>query len=67
MRTPNIAIHGAYGRIYKDLTEVQKDWEDNLDFKIHQGPYINKSDYKQYGKGQTIWFSQSKPLLKGSI
>lgn len=65
--TLNLAIHGAYGRIYNNLVEVQHDWEENLDFKLHRGPYINKEDYKKYGRNKIVYFSQQKPLLKGTI
>jgi hypothetical protein len=40
----------AYGRDYKNGKEVQKDWDNNLDFQIcdissrYDGKFINKQD-----------------------
>lgn len=42
----------AYGRDYKTADAVKRAWEANKDFKIHGGPYINKSDAERYGVPQ---------------
>ena len=39
----------AYGKQYNSVEEVQKAWEDNQDFKIVGGPYLNKRDWEKYG------------------
>lgn len=52
-----IYISGAYGRTYQTKEQVLKDWEDNKDFRIVNGPYINKSDWLKYGnKLDTVCF-----------
>jgi len=43
----------AYGRQYKTIAQVEKDWEAGKDFKIHGGPYINKEDYSRYKANQS--------------
>ena len=41
---PELVLVGAYGRKYHSKTAILKDWNDDLDFKIFGGPYINKAD-----------------------
>ena len=43
-----LILVGAYGRVYNSKTALLKDWNDNLDFKIVNGPYINKTDALRY-------------------
>ena len=43
-----LIVHGAYGRVYYKKADVLKDWNANLDFKIFNGPYINKADALRY-------------------
>ena len=49
-----INVAGAYGRSYTEFGEAQKDWDKDLDFRILGGPYINKSDYEQFGEGKVV-------------
>lgn len=41
----------AYGRDYKSVAEVRRDWEAGKDFLManHARSYINKSDAEHYG------------------
>ena len=39
-----VYVEAAYGRKYKNKADVQKDWAEDKDFKIHAGPYINRPD-----------------------
>jgi len=43
-----VTIVGAYGRTYRSKKAILKDWNENLDFKIVNGPYINKADALRY-------------------
>ena len=51
----HINIEGAYGRKYNNLIDAQRDWNLNLDFRMINGSYISKSDYRKFGKGETIY------------
>lgn len=47
-----VTVVGAYGREYKTLKEMQKDWDENRDFYMSdllRGSYINKSDAEKFG------------------
>lgn len=51
-------ISGAYGRDYASIEDARKDWEANKDFRLHglhNGSYINKTDYERFGKGEQVW------------
>jgi hypothetical protein len=40
----------AYGRDYKNQSEIKADWRDNKDFKdSRSGSYLNKSDAERLG------------------
>ena len=39
----------AYGRDYTDIVDVQKDFDNNKDFKAASGQYTNKSDLVKMG------------------
>ena len=41
-------LHGfpAYGRRYRTLSELLRDWNKGSDFKLHGGPYFSKSDMR---------------------
>ena len=43
-----LTVVGAYGRKYSKKAAVLKDWNANLDFRIVDGPYINKADALRY-------------------
>lgn len=60
MKTMIINVVSAYGRNYSYSTEAIKDWENNKDFKIVRGPYINKSDWRIYSVTDTVVFHNSK-------
>ncbi len=42
-------IKPAYGRTYKSVDDVMKDWDANIDFKVWNGPYLNKRNWEKYG------------------
>lgn len=52
-------IYPAYGRDYKSLSDVRKDWDANKDFMVaypwNSATYINKSDYQTYGNNAPVW------------
>lgn len=35
---------GAYGAVYNSIQQVDKDWEDGVDFHIINGPYFSVRD-----------------------
>ena len=43
-----IIVMHAYGKRYSSEEEVKKAWENNQDFKIIDGPYINLKDFLNY-------------------
>lgn len=49
-----IELIPAYGRKYKNMGEALKDWDDEKDFKVFNGPYCSKRDLdtliKDWGK-----------------
>lgn len=36
----------AYGRKYMSKAAIEKDWNDNKDFLVYGGGYVNKQDLK---------------------
>lgn len=44
-----ISIMPAYGRKYETEDQVLEAWNANKDFKMVEGPYINRSDWIKYG------------------
>lgn len=44
-----MVIIPAYGKRYKNKEEVKQAWNNNQDFKIAGGPYLNKKDFEKYG------------------
>ena len=42
-----LTVIPAYGRNYITKEQVLLDWEQNLDFKIIGGPYVNKQQVDQ--------------------
>lgn len=45
-----LEVKAAYGREYRNQTEIKKDWKDNKDFQTFEGPYINKADADRLGE-----------------
>lgn len=42
--TSQIALVGAYGRVYRNKDAALKDWLNGKDFKIDGGPYCSVRD-----------------------
>lgn len=47
---PELTVIPAYGRDYTSEADVLAAWEGNKDFKIPDGPYINKPDFEHYAE-----------------
>jgi hypothetical protein len=55
----------TYGRDYKSLKTVQLDWDNNKDFKMNDGRYINKQDAIKFGvNGKTELLVRYNKLFK---
>ena len=44
-----ISVMPAYGRKYETADQVMEAWNADKDFKMVEGPYINRSDWIKYG------------------
>jgi hypothetical protein len=54
-----VTITGAYGRTYDSIISAKADWDDNKDFQIIGGPYINRTDWQEYRESETVAFQSS--------
>jgi len=56
-------ISPAYGRDYKSMKDVQKDFDADKDFQTAMGQYINKSQLKDMGeKNVQVRFGKLRKL-----
>lgn len=44
-----ISVMPAYGRKYDTEDQVLEAWKANKDFKMVEGPYLNRRDWMEYG------------------
>lgn len=54
-----IHIAGAYGNSYSNIVRAKNAWDNNNDFKILGGPYINKEDWVNYSNKDTVVYEGS--------
>jgi hypothetical protein len=60
-----VYVKPAYGRQYWTQEEVLADWNSGKDFRIHEGTYINKTEYDKYLKGEGLcylWHTAGGPF-----
>ena len=56
-----IYVTGAYGRRYFGPEDAKEDWEAGKDFRLAEGPYINKNDWKKYSQLDMVYFQHVTP------
>lgn len=56
-----IYVTGAYGRRYFGPEDAKEDWEAGKDFRMVDGPYINKSDWKKLARLDMVYFQHCTP------
>lgn len=63
-----LRVKPAYGRDYKNQTEVKKAWGENKDFQIasdfYHGSYVNKSDAEREGVHVIVYYDRGKKSLQ---
>lgn len=59
-----LEVKAAYGREYKTQAEIKKDWNDNKDFQIFNGPYVNKQDIERYSPNESVVVRYGKNFEK---
>lgn len=62
--TTYITVRAAYGREYRNQTDARKDWNDNLDFRTVDGPYINKADAERLGVKVMLRYQADRKIME---
>lgn len=59
-----VEVLPAYGRDYKNQSEVKADWKDNKDFQdTFSGSYLNKSDAERLGLKVLVRYSRNTKVV----
>lgn len=60
-----LEVKAAYGRVYSNQKEIKADWNDNKDFQIFGGPYINKADAEKYNEIVVVRYGKNFEKVVG--